>query len=129
MSLKYHKTVKPIYKSNFNNIHCNQTNLLPLQFSTLLSFLITVSTLDLHLKFLNINENNACPYSMLFLTYLLYQNFLMYALSYTTFNKISYCCCHEICHVIYNQIEICSYIFHPGRLHFWGNSLLIYITS
>ena len=25
LSLKSHKTVKPIYKSDFNNIYCNQT--------------------------------------------------------------------------------------------------------
>jgi len=40
--------------------------MLPLQFSTLLSFLVTVSTFDLRLTFLNINKNNTCPYSMLF---------------------------------------------------------------
>ena len=51
----------------------------------------------------------------------------MYALSYRIFIKISYCCYHEFFPVIYNQIGICSYNFYPGRLYFWGHSLLTYI--
>ena len=40
--------------------------MLPLQFSTLLPFIITISTVNLRLTFLNINKNNTSPYSMLF---------------------------------------------------------------
>jgi hypothetical protein len=100
-------------------------NVLPLQFSTLLSFLITISTVGLHLIFLNINKINTCPYSVL-----LYKYFFMYALSYTIFIKISYCCYHEICPPIYSQIEIYSYNFLVvvGYI-FWGLSLIIYTTS
>jgi hypothetical protein len=63
-----------------------------------------------------------------FLTYLRYQNFLMYALSYTIFIKISHCCYHEICPAIYNQIKIRSYYFHHGTLYFWSHSSLSCIT-
>ena len=40
--------------------------MLPLQFSTLLSLLITKSTVDSHVIFLNTNKNSTCPYSVLF---------------------------------------------------------------
>jgi hypothetical protein len=101
---------------------------LPLQFSTLLSFLITNSTVHSHLIFLNINKNSSFSTVCYFLMYLHYQNLLMYALSYTVFIKISHCCYHKFYPPIYSQIEICSYNFHPGRLTFSGASLYVSIS-
>ena len=102
--------------------------MLPLQFSTLLSFLITISTVDLHLTSPNINKISTCPIACYFLTYLCYQFFLMYAPSYTIFIKTFYCCYHEIYPLIYSQIEVVLIIFILVGYIFWGHSLLIYHT-
>jgi hypothetical protein len=85
-----------------------------------------MATVDSHLIFLNINKINTCLHSVLFSNVSALPTFPHYALSYTIFIKISYCCYHEIWPMLYSQIELRSYNFHPGRLHFLG-SLFTYL--